>query len=112
MEKKWTFFKILGAGIILILIQSFFQKYDAFKDIYSTYIGYLIPMIYALFISIFLEPLVSKIENRFKLKRWVSVSIVIVLVIIGVAGFVGLIFPSWEKVLKNYTINFLICRNN
>ena len=100
MEKKWTFFKILGAGIILILIQSFFQKYDAFKDIYSTYIGYLIPMIYALFISIFLEPLVSKIENRFKLKRWVSVSIVIVLVIIGVAGFVGLILPQLGKSFK------------
>lgn len=100
MEKKWTFLKFLGAGIILILIQSFFQKYDAFKDIYSTYIGYLIPMIYALFISIFLEPLVSKIENRFKLKRWVSVSIVIVLVIIGVIGFVGLILPQLGKSFK------------
>lgn len=100
MEKKWTFLKFLGAGIILILIQSFFQKYDAFKDIYSTYIGYLIPMIYALFISIFLEPLVSKIEKRFKLKRWVSVSIVIVLVIIGVAGFVGLILPQLGKSFK------------
>ncbi|BBA52290.1 AI-2E family transporter [Fusobacterium varium] len=100
MEKKWTFLKFLGAGIILILIQSFFQKYDAFKDIYSTYIGYLIPMIYALFISIFLEPLVSKLENRFKLKRWVSVSIVIVLVIIGVAGFVGLILPQLGKSFK------------
>ncbi len=100
MEKKWTFLKFLGAGIILILVQSFFQKYDAFKDIYSTYIGYLIPMIYALFISIFLEPLVSKLENRFKLKRWVSVSIVIVLVIIGVAGFVGLILPQLGKSFK------------
>lgn len=100
MEKKWSFLKFLGAGIILILIQSFFQKYDAFKDIYSTYIGYLIPMIYALFISIFLEPLVSKLENRFKLKRWVSVSIVIVLVIIGVAGFVGLILPQLGKSFK------------
>ena len=100
MEKKWTFLRFLGAGIILILIQSFFQKYDAFKDIYSTYIGYLIPMIYALFISIFLEPLVSKIEKRFKLKRWVSVSIVIVLVIIGVAGFVGLILPQLGKSFK------------
>lgn len=100
MEKKWTFLKFLGAGIILILIQSFFQKYDAFKDIYSTYIGYIIPMIYALFISIFLEPLVSKLENRFKLKRWVSVSIVIVLVIIGVAGFVGLILPQLGKSFK------------
>ena len=100
MEKKWTFLKFLGAGIILILVQSFFQKYDAFKDIYSTYIGYLIPMIYAVFISIFLEPLVSKIEERFKLKRWIAVSIVIVLVVIGVAGFVGLILPQLGKSFK------------
>lgn len=100
MEKKWTFLKFLGAGIILILVQSFFQKYDAFKDIYSTYIGYLIPMIYAVFISIFLEPLVSKIEERFKLKRWIAVSIVIVLVVIGVVGFVGLILPQLGKSFK------------
>ena len=100
MEKKWTFLKFLGAGIVIVLVQSFFQKYDAFKDIYSTYIGYLIPMIYAVFISIFLEPLVSKIEQRFKLERWVAVAIVIVLVIIGVAGFVGLILPQLGKSFK------------
>lgn len=57
-------------------------------------------MIYAVFISIFLEPLVSKIEQRFKLERWVAVAIVIVLVIIGVAGFVGLILPQLGKSFK------------
>ena len=100
MEKKWTFLKFLGAGIILILIQSFFQKYDAFKDIYSTYIGYLIPIIYALFIAIFLDPLVNKLENKFKLKRWISVSITIVLVLIIVIGFIGLILPQISKSFK------------
>ena len=53
MDKKLSYFKIIGIGIILILIQSFFQRYEALKEIYSTYVGYLVPVIYALFITIF-----------------------------------------------------------
>lgn len=100
MWKKNGLFKIFRSRDSNCTGTKFFQKYDAFKDIYSTYIGYLIPMIYAVFISIFLEPLVSKIEQRFKLERWVAVAIVIVLVIIGVAGFVGLILPQLGKSFK------------
>ena len=53
MNKKLSYFKIIGIGIVLILIQSFFQRYEALKEIYSTYVGYLVPVIYALFITIF-----------------------------------------------------------
>ena len=56
--------KLLGIGIVLVIIQSFLQQYDTFREIYSTYVGYLVPVIYAFFITIFLEPIVTIIENK------------------------------------------------
>ena len=46
--------KLLGIGIVLVIIQSFLQQYDTFREIYSKYVGYLVPVIYAFFITIFL----------------------------------------------------------
>lgn len=45
--------KLLGIGIVLVIIQSFLQQYDTFREIYSKYVGYLVPVIYAFFITIF-----------------------------------------------------------
>ena len=72
--KRWSFLKIIGVGIILILIQSFFQRYDALKELYATYVGYLTPVIYALFITIFLEPVVTIIETKVYMGEKIGIS--------------------------------------
>ena len=67
--------KLLGIGIVLVIIQSFLQQYDTFREIYSKYVGYLVPVIYAFFITIFLEPIVTIIEKKLKIRRGVNMEI-------------------------------------
>lgn len=97
---KWSFLKIIGAGVILILIQSFFQRYDALKELYSTYVGYLTPVIYALFITIFLEPVVTKIESKTKIKRLWAVCLTFLLAAVLAGGFIGIVMPQLGKSFK------------
>ena len=111
-------FKLLGIGIILIIIQSFLQQYDMFTKIYSQYVGYLIPVIYAFFITIFLEPIVSLVEKKFKLKRVLAVvSLVVLIEILVIVPQVGKSIeelygklPFMQEQIEKYvslSINFL-----
>lgn len=93
--------RLLGIGIILVIIQSFLQQYDTFREIYSKYIGYLIPVIYAFFITIFLEPIVSIIEKKFKLKRITSVLLTIFLLFILIVAFIGIVVPDLIESIKD-----------
>ncbi|WP_349763715.1 AI-2E family transporter [Fusobacterium sp. SYSU M8D902] len=92
--------KFLGIGIILVVIQSFFQEHEAFIAIYSKYVGYLTPLIYAFFITIFLDPVVSLIEEKFNMKRILAVISTIILV--GFIIFIGIaiIVPQVGKSLR------------
>lgn len=92
--------KLLSIGIILILIQSFFQHYDGFMHIYSKYVGYLTPMIYAFFIAIFLEPIVTFFEKKCKLNRLFSIFMTLALIVLLIAGFVGIVAPQIGKSVK------------
>ncbi len=92
--------KLLGIGIILVIIQSFLQEYDTFREIYSKYVGYLVPVIYAFFITIFLDPIVSFIENKFKIKRILAVISTILLVGLIVLIGIAIIVPQVAKSLE------------
>lgn len=93
--------KLLGIGIILVIIQSFLQQYDTFREIYSKYVGYLVPVIYAFFITIFLEPIVSFVEKRFKMRRLFAVISTIIfvgmIVLIGIAVIVPQVGKSLQE---------------
>lgn len=106
MEKKFNYFKIIGIGVILILIQSFFQRYDSLREIYSTYVGYLVPVIYALFITIFLDPVATKIEQKSGLSRLKAVILTFLFVAILVAGFIGIVMPELGKSFKELYAKF------
>lgn len=98
--KKKTQHKIIVTGIILIVIQSFLQQYDTFKEIFNQYLSYLMPMIYGFFITILLEPLVSFFEKKFKLNRIVS-AIITMFIILGIAIFFLLLtIPQIGRTLK------------
>lgn len=93
--------KILGIGVILIIIQSFLQQYDTFHEIYSKYIGYLIPVIYAFFITLFLEPIVTFIEGKLGIKRVLAVLLTIILVFTVIGIFIGVIAPQVIDSIKD-----------
>lgn len=93
--------KIISIGVILIVIQSFLQQYDTFHELYSKYIGYLVPVIHAFFITIFLEPIVSIIERKFKMKRVVAVIVTILLVFSLIGIFIAIIAPQVAESLKD-----------
>lgn len=89
--------KILGIGVILVVLQSFLQEYDKFGEIYHQYVGYIVPVIYAFFITIFLDPIVSSFEKRLKLKRIIAVLLTIFLVGAIISIGVGFIIPQIGK---------------
>ena len=93
--------KLLGIGIVLVIIQSFLQQYDTFREIYSKYVGYLVPVIYAFFITIFLEPIVTIIEKKLKIRRILAVLLTIFLVFVLVGIFIGIIAPQVIESIKD-----------
>lgn len=100
MDTKGKAFKIVVVGIVLIIVQSFFQQYTTITEIYSRYVGYLIPVIYAFFIAIFMEPIVTFFEKRLKMNRIVSIGVTIFLLILLIIGFIGIVAPQIGKSLK------------
>lgn len=86
--------KLIITGIILIILQSFLQQYDTVREIYNQYVGYLIPVIYAFFITIFLEPIVTTIEKKLKIRRILAVLLTIFLVALVVIIFIAVIAPQ------------------
>lgn len=109
--KKKTQHKIIVTGIILIVIQSFLQQYDTFKEIFNQYLSYLMPMIYGFFITILLEPLVSFFEKKFKLNRIVS-AIITMFIILGIAIFFLLLtIPQIGRTLKELYLKLPLMQN-
>lgn len=91
--------KLFGIGVALVVIQSFLQEYDTFSNIYKTYVGYLVPVIYAFFITIFLEPIVSFIEKKFKIKRLGAVIATVIFVGLLIFAGIAIIVPQIGKSL-------------
>lgn len=101
MEGKGKGVKIIFIGIVLILIQSFLQQYETVAMIYEKYVGYLIPVIYAFFIAIFLEPIVTFFEMKWRLKRVLATLLTLIILILLIAGFIGIVAPELGKSIKD-----------
>lgn len=110
MTKK-NQYKIILTGVILIIIQSFLQQYEAFKDIFNQYINYLMPMIYGFFITILLEPLVIFFQRKLKINRLFSVITTMLLVIGIIAVFILITIPQVGKSLRELYLKLPIMQN-
>ncbi|MGF6905889.1 AI-2E family transporter [Fusobacterium sp. PH5-44] len=93
-EKKISYTKLILIGILLIIIQSFLQQYEMFSEIYKKYIGYLTPILYAFFTAIFLDPIVKKMERKYRMVRWKAVGITVAIVSIFFIVFFGIVVPQ------------------
>lgn len=81
-------------GLLLILIQSFFQYNESFNSIVGQMVGSIIPFIYAIFIAILVSPLVKIFENKVKMKRLWAIGLSLMIVFVIIAGLVLIVVPN------------------
>ncbi|WP_022819800.1 AI-2E family transporter [Fusobacterium russii] len=99
MEKK-KFLKIFILIVIFVLIQSYFQNNAEFKTIVERWRGYFIPLIWAIFISILLNPIIEFFETRLKLSRLISLSLTIFIIVIVFIGMIFMVVPEIIESIK------------
>lgn len=98
-----NYIKIILIGVFFILLQSYLQNNLALTSIYERYVGYLMPIIYAIFIAIFLDPVVEFIKKKLPFKKYnmlISITITILLIIFLFIGFILLIAPQIAKSIQ------------
>lgn len=99
-KEKGSYSKYFMLLIVAVLIQSFLQNTENFKNIFEKLTGYLMPFIYALFFAIILQPLSSSIEKKLKCNRGLSILLSIFIVILFMLGVVIGIVPGITESIK------------
>lgn len=103
-NKKARAGKYFTMVLILVLVQSFFQNTESFKNIFGQLMGYLMPFIYAVFFAVILQPLSSIIEKKLKLKRALSIVLSVLIAILFVVGIVVGIVPGVVASIKEINV--------
>lgn len=103
-NKKVRAGKYFTMLFVLILIQSFFQNTESFKNIFGQLMGYLMPFIYAVFFAVILQPLSSIIESKLKFKRELSIALSVLIAILFVAGIIVGIVPGVVASIKEINV--------
>ena len=92
MKKEYLHLFIVG--VILVLIQTFFQYNDAFTSIVGQAVSSIKPFIYAIFIAILVSPLVKIFESKTKLKRATSIGLSLIIVFTTILGLFLIVIPN------------------
>ncbi|MGL4403403.1 MAG: AI-2E family transporter [Fusobacteriaceae bacterium] len=94
---------MLKVGILLITVvvfQSFLQNGAELKNILNTVMGYIKPFIYAIFIAIILHPISKLLEDKFKMKRWLAITLSVVGVISILAALILAMVPGLSASIR------------
>ena len=92
MKKEYIHFFIIG--VLLILIQTFFQYNESFNSIIGQMVSSVTPFIYAIFIAVLVSPLVKIFENKFKIRRSWSIGISLMIVFLIIIELFLIIIPN------------------
>jgi predicted PurR-regulated permease PerM len=87
MRDDKVYIKIFFIGLLLVIIQSFFQDLENLKLIMSNFYKYIQPFIYGFVIAVILEPLIIFFSNKFNFGRRLGIFIsflIFVFILIGV----------------------------
>lgn len=93
MEKR-KFLKIIILIIVFVLLQTYFQNNAEFKTMIGKWTGYFIPLIWAIFIAILLNPVIEFFEIKLKLRRLISLSLTILIIVVIFIGMVFMVVPE------------------
>lgn len=106
LSERRLFFKIFILGIVLIFIQTMFQRNSEFLNIIKTLKYYGKPFIYGIFIAILFDPLVEFIETKLKFSRIVSLWLGFLIFICVFTGlmfwFIPNLINSFEDIIKMF----------
>lgn len=91
---KKNYFQLFLVGVILILIQSFFQYNNEFSQIINGALTSIMPFIYAIFIAVLVSPLVQILEKKTRLKRSYSIAISLLIVFAAITGLILVVVPN------------------
>lgn len=91
---KKGYLHLFIVGLLLILIQTFFQYNEAFNSIVGQMVSSVTPFIYAIFIAILVSPLVKIFENKVKMKRSWAIGISLMIVFLVIIELVLIIVPN------------------
>ncbi|WP_432204996.1 AI-2E family transporter [Cetobacterium somerae] len=92
MKKQYIHIFVLG--VVLILIQTFFQYNDSFTAIMGQMVSSVTSFIYAIFIAVLVSPLVKIFENKIKMKRSWSIGLSLVIVFAIITGLILIVVPN------------------
>ena len=91
---KKGYLHLFIVGLLLILIQTFFQYNEAFNSIVGQMVSSMTPFIYAVFIAILVSPLVKIFENKVKMKRSWAIGISLMIVFLVIIELILIIVPN------------------
>lgn len=99
MEKK-KFSKMIGLILIFILLQTYFQNENGLYMIISKWKGYFIPLIWAVFITLLLDPVVIFFENKLKIKKLFAVILAIIFMFLILIILLIMVIPQLVSSIK------------
>lgn len=92
--KKKGFTKILLYIILFVVVQTYFQNSENFNSVLSRWMGYFVPLIWAVFIAILLDPVVDFFHKRLKKNKIISVLLAFILLILVVGILLFMVIPQ------------------
>lgn len=113
MNKK-VIIKLVLISIFIVLFNNYISNNFAYHTIISKWFGYIVPLVWGIFIAILMAPAVYFFENKFKIKRSLSIFIVMLLFILFIIGIFLLIVPQIiDSVKELYSkSDFIVDRTN
>lgn len=99
MEKR-SFLKIVVVILLFVIFQTYFQDNGNFKLMVAKWTGYFVPLIWAIFIAILLNPVIEYLEKKLKTGRLVSLGISIILIFLVFVGILFMIIPQIISSIK------------
>lgn len=113
MNKK-LIMKLVLISIFIVLFNNYVSNNFAYHTIISKWFGYILPLVWGIFIAILMAPAVYFFENKLKIKRSLSIFIVILLFILFIIGIFLLIVPQIvDSVKELYSkSDFIVDRTN
>ena len=106
MKYRHIFVKVFIVGFLLVLVQTMFQNMGGFLNILHGTGKYLRPFIYAVFISVLLNPMVEFTEHKLKFKRGMAITLSLVSLVVFLTvillWFIPNLIESFEDIIDKF----------
>lgn len=92
--KKNLFFKLLFLGILIVGVNTYLNNNEAYHMITDRWVGYFVPLIWAIFIAILMDPAVDFFMEKFNMKKPYAITLVIFIFLLFIVSIFFIIVPQ------------------